>query len=90
MIKYFKYVAKGPFVQTDLEFKTKIDWDSTDESLEKYLHSCGYEICAENYEDYQSIADEEEESGVEWEANYYFQPLSKEEYDELDIDERQW
>lgn len=82
MDKYYKYRAEGPDVQSGLDAKVKIaDWEGSDEELEDFLSTIGYDWCAENYDMYKSIEEEEEESGVEWEANFYFIPIFKEMYD---------
>ena len=85
MDKYYKYKASGPDIQSGLESKVKIEtWKDSDEGWDEFLNVIGYDWCAENYSQYKDIEEEEEESGIEWEANFYFTPITKEEYDSLD------
>lgn len=85
MTYYFIYSAEGPDVQSGLEERLKIEWDKSREELNEYLNSIGYELCVSHFESYKDIDEYEEETGSEWEALYYFEQITKEEYEDCGL-----
>ena len=86
-MKYYKYWASGPNVCSNLEFKIQIEekFGETNDEFDDYLSELGYDYCVENWERYNSISDYEEENDVEWEADFYWEQLTEEEFNECDL-----
>ena len=89
-MKYYKYWASGPNVCSNLEFKIQIEEDpnETVDEFNDYLDELGYDYCVENWESYgNSISEYEEENDFEWEANFSWEELNEEEFNECDLQE---
>ena len=87
MTHYYIYTAEGPDVGSGLEERVKFDYDGSEDELEKLLNTIGYNLCVENFEMYQDTQEYEEENGVEFEADYYFTPITKEEYENCGLND---
>ena len=87
MKKYYIYKAEGPDVQSGLELRYTVDWDDniTQEKIDQHLDNIGYNRCVDNFEMYQYIDEYEEENGLEWEPNFYFREVTKEEFEDCGL-----
>lgn len=88
MVYYFIYSAEGPDVQSGLEERLKIEWNDSEAKLDKYLDEVGYAACVENFESYGGDSEEyEEETGIEWEADYYFKRITEQKYEDCGLND---
>lgn len=85
MTYYFIYTAEGPYAGTDLELRLKIDWKGSKETLLQYLNEFGYQEWADNWESFGGFDDDEED--LEPEADYYFEEVSKDIYDDCGLND---
>lgn len=78
---YFLYTTPGPYANTHLEEIVEVEWERSPEDLSEYLDVVGYDHCAEYWELYgQDPSTWEEEHDIEWEADYSWTEITKEEY----------
>ena len=80
MTYYFIYTAEGPYVGAGLELRLKIDWEGSKVDLQQHLNELGYQAWFNNWESFGGF-DDEDDLGVEPEADYCFEEVSKDEYD---------
>ena len=79
--KYYLYTTPGPYANTGLEEVVEVEWEHSSENLDDYLNVVGYDHCAEYWESYgQDPSTWEEEHDIEWEADYSWTEITKEEY----------
>lgn len=79
MTYYFIYRAEGPYAGANIEVRLKIDWEGSKETLLQYLDELGYQTWADNWESFGGFDNYDEV--IEPEADYYFEEVSKDEYD---------
>lgn len=79
-MKYFKGHAAPSFVGADLWVKLVAD-------SEKEASELFHDRAIDHIESFENPQEKEEESGVEYEYDYHVQEITKEEFDNLDVED---